>query len=131
MANTYCLLNHSLTSKQTDELSIKFFSEKIIYPSDEIKQLWSNIPPEPNDTSNLLEILINWLRKAEKGDLFLVQGEFGFTFTLVDYALKAGLIPIYATTRRIATEECNGEIVSRHYIFEHVCFKKYNYYMSS
>ncbi len=57
-----------------------------------------------------------------------MQGEFGSTFMLVDFALKNNLVPLYATTRRVAEEKREGESVFREYIFEHVCFKKYRYF---
>ena len=67
-------------------------------------------------------------KNASPKDIFVIQGEFGSTFTLVDFALKKGLVPLYATTRRIAKETRNGETVHREYVFEHVCFKKYDYF---
>jgi hypothetical protein len=68
------------------------------------------------------------LSSAKDGDLVIIQGEYGSTFSLVDFALKKKLVPVFAATKRIAKEEQNGEIVLRHYIFEHVRFKKYVYY---
>lgn len=44
---------------------------------------------------------------------------------LVDYSLQKGLIPVHAVTKRVETEEVNDETVSRHYVFQHVCFRKY------
>ena len=80
-----------------------------------------------NIESAVSEIIDNSV-EANAKDIFVIQGEFGSTFTLVDFALKKGLIPLYATTRRIAKETRNGETVHREYVFEHVCFKKYDYF---
>lgn len=128
MPRTFCLLNHALTQNQISELKEKFNSEQIIYPDENISKQWLQIAPEKSNDEVILAVT-EWLKSnAAQGDLFIIQGEFGCTFTLVDYALKSGLTPIYATTRRIAKENRNGETIHREYIFEHSCFKKYKYY---
>ena len=127
MPRTFCLLNHQLTQKQITELETTFCSEKILYPEAELAMMWAQISPE-NNSQLLIDRVIMWLQLAKSGDYFVVQGEFGTTFKLVDYALKNNLIPIYATTKRIAKEVREGEQVHREYIFEHVCFKKYEYF---
>lgn len=129
MKKTFCLLNHNLTKNQLEELKEKFSSQEIIYPPEKLAKLWSQILPEKENTE-IIESVVLWLKDfgAKDGDLFLIQGEFGSTFTLVDYALKNRLIPIYATTKRISKEIRNGEKIQREYIFEHVQFKKYKYF---
>ncbi len=129
MLKTFCLLNHSLTQKQITELRDNFSSDKIIYPDEKLSACWSQIPPE-KESQNVVVKVVDWLKSsgASEGDLFIVQGEFGSTFSLVDFALKNRLVPLYATTRRVAKESRAGETVKREYIFEHVCFKKYKYY---
>lgn len=129
MTKTFCLLNHELTQNQITELREKFNSDEIIYPDEKLSLLWKSIPPE-KENDEIVKKAIDWLKGsgAEKGDLFIIQGEFGSTFTLVDFAFKNHLVPIYATTKRVAKESRSGETVRREYIFEHVCFKKYEYY---
>lgn len=127
MPKTFCLLNHTLTQKQLAELSEKFNSTQVIYPEKSLAELWAQIPPEKSN-DEVVKVVASWLKEnSVPDDLFIIQGEFGSTFTLVDFALKNGLVPLYATTRRIAKESRNGETVHREYIFEHVCFKKYSY----
>ncbi len=128
MPRTFYLLNHALTQKQLAELGEKFNSTEIVYPEKNLAELWSQIPPEKSN-DEVVESVASWLKgKVAPGDLFIIQGEFGSTFTLVDFALKNSLVPLYATTRRIAKESRNGETVRREYIFEHVCFKRYQYF---
>ena len=128
MPKTFCLLNHELTQKQIAELNERFGSQEIFYPKEELSKLWSQILPEESNDKIIKEVVF-WLEKnASLKDIFVIQGEFGSTFTLVDFALKKGLVPLYATTRRIAKEIRNGETVHREYVFEHVCFKKYDYF---
>ena len=128
MPITFCLLNHALTQNQLAELNEKFNSTDIVYPEKNLAELWAQIPPEKSN-EEVVEAVVLWLKdKAVSGDLLIIQGEFGSTFTLVDFALKNGLIPLYATTKRIAKESRSGETVRREYVFEHVCFKKYQYF---
>ena len=128
MPKTFCLLNHALTQKQLAELSEKFNSTDVVYPEKNLAELWAQIPPGKSN-EKVVEAVVLWLKgKATSGDLFIIQGEFGSTFTLVDFALKNGLVPFYATTQRIAKESRSGETVRREYVFEHVCFKKYEYF---
>lgn len=129
MPKTFCLLNHILTQNQISELQKRFSSEEIVYPDENLSGQWSQIPPE-QDNGEIIGKVAEWLKNsgAESGDLFIVQGEFGSTFALADFALKNNLVPLYATTKRVAKETREGEKVKREYIFEHVCFKKYRYF---
>lgn len=128
MPKTFCLLNHSLTQNQLDELERQFGSAEVVYPDETLAKMWMQIPSEHSNAA-VIESVVLWLKNnAEPGDFFVIQGEFGSTFTIVDFALKNGLVPLYAATRRIAKESRRGETVRREYIFEHICFKKYEYF---
>lgn len=128
MSRTFCLLNHILTQKQLDELKQKFGSTEVVYPEESLSTQWAQIPPEESNADIIASVVLWLKRNAERGDFFIVQGEFGSTFTLVDFALKNALVPLYATTRRVAKEFRSGETVRREYVFEHVCFKEYRYF---
>ena len=128
MVKAFCLLNHELTQNQILELKNRFNVESILYPSEELSKNWSQIPAEKELDKTIIGNVINWLTAANKGDLLIVQGEFGATFMIVDYALKNELVPLHAVTKRVAVEHRDGEVVSKQYVFEHVCFRKYEYY---
>ncbi len=128
MSQAFCLLNHELTQNQVKELKEEFNVSQIIYPSKELSQLWSQIPPSKRTDKSIINKIISFLEFAKKDDVLIVQGDFALTFMIVDFALKNELIPICATTKRIAKESRQGEVVKREYIFEHVCFRKYEYY---
>jgi hypothetical protein len=128
MSQAFCLLNHELTQNQVKELKEEFNVSQIIYPSKELSQLWSQIPPSKRTDKSIINKIISFLEFAKKDDVLIVQGDFASTFMIVDFALKNELIPICATTKRIAKESRQGEVVKREYIFEHVCFRKYEYY---
>lgn len=126
MPKTFCLLNHQLTDNQKRELSEKYAAQEVIYPPAEISQLWSQIAPE-TERSEISRKIIQWLvaQNAQAADLFIIQGEFGATFMLVDYALKNKMIALYATSRRVSKEVVEGETVRKEFSFEHIMFKEY------
>ena len=124
----YCLLNHSLTDNQIKELVEEYNISEIKYPDAELSVKWMQIPASKNLDMNVIKAVLVWIQDAEKDDVLIVQGEFGSTFYIVDYALKNGLIPVYAVTKRIAEEKRNGEEVVRQYIFRHCCFREYKYF---
>ncbi len=128
MSKAYCLLNHELTQNQISELEAKYKITNITYPSEELSKTWSQIPVTEQLDLSVINSVIGWLAAADKDDVLIVQGEFGSTFMIVDFALKNKIIPLYAVTKRVAAEQRDGEIVSRQYIFEHVCFRKYEYF---
>ena len=131
MPKTFCLLNHQLTPKQLEELDLNYHSTTVICSSEYLAKKWSQITPEES-RETVVKTVVDWLQEneAEAGDLFIIQGEFGCTFTLVDYALQQGMIPLYATAVRRAKESREGELVHREYIFEHAGFKKYQYWQN-
>ena len=129
MIKIFTLINHILTQRQLKELNQLYGADcKIIYPPQDIKDYWAQVPPLPILEDNQICEITQWLEQANKGDVLLVQGDFGATFTIVDYALKKGLIPIQSVTKRVETEEYDGEKVFKHYIFMHECFRKYTYW---
>ena len=128
MPNIFCLLNHELTPKQTEELLSAFGAGSVTYPSEEISSMWSGIPTDRELKKSLFKPIIDWLEEARAGDVFLLQGEFSATFALADYALKKGLIPLCAVTKRVSREVQEGEKVHKNYVFEHICFRRYSYY---
>ena len=128
MKKAYCLLNHALTERQISELRERYGVEDIDYPTEELSQSWSQVPATKTLDVSPVQAVVKWLSSAQKGDILIVQGEVGSTFMVVDFALKNGLVPLHAVTKRVAREEREGEIVRRSYVFEHVCFRVYRYF---
>ena len=129
MTKVFVLINHTLTNRQIAELHNTYgLDVQIIFPSQSIKDYWAQVPPTSFLNQKSINEIIDWLKQAEKNDILLVQGDFGATFIIVDYALKNGLIPIQSVTKRVETEEYEGEKVYKHYVFEHECFRQYKYW---
>lgn len=128
MKKLYLLLNHTLTENQITELKETWHVDSIEETPDPIKNFWSQIKADRVITKKDLQLVVDWLNGAKEGDIIVLQGEFGSSFALVDYALQKKIVPVHSVTRRVASETRDGEKVFRNYVFEHVCFRKYDYY---
>lgn len=108
----FILLNHRLNDEQKSEAKTRFGIENFI---DLTNEKWSNIPPELECLDGILEEFKSALKSSAKsGDYLLVQGDFGATYAMIRYALILGVIPIYATTKRVVIEmEENGVTISK------------------
>lgn len=108
----FILLNHKLNDEQRSEARTRFGIENFI---DLTNEKWSNIPPELECLDEILKEFKSALKSSAKsGDYLLVQGDFGATYTMIRYALNLGIIPIYATTKRVVIEKVeNGVTISK------------------
>ena len=126
MTKVFILINHEPTQRQISELKRNYGEDaQFVFPPESIKNFWAQIPPKPVLDYAEMNKIIEWLACANSGDVVFVQGDFGATFFIADYALKKKLVPIYAVTKRITTEKKDGEKVYKQFVFEHECFRKY------
>ncbi|HQM85960.1 MAG TPA: CRISPR-associated protein Csx20 [bacterium] len=127
MPNLFLLFSHSLTPEQEHEIEKKLKVGFITPLPTDIQKIWSNIKPKGELDIEPLKEITSWLEDfATMGDFVLIQGEFGATVYLVNFCFDAGLIPIYATTKRVYEEHTNSDgTVERKHIFKHVNFRRY------
>lgn len=123
MKTMFILISHEMTEQQyrdaKDSLGVDRF-KNITLP------IWSQIPADAESVEAYLgEIKESISTHRKRGDLLLIQGDFGATFNMVQFAKEIGVVPIYATTRRKATESVDGDRVTTSRTFEHVRFRKY------
>ncbi|MFH1122583.1 MAG: CRISPR-associated protein Csx20, partial [Pseudomonadota bacterium] len=93
----------------------------------ELRALWSNIPPSLTSLSEYLASIRAWLvEHAAPGDYVLIQGDFGATYLIADFALRNGLVAVYSTTTREATEtiQPDGTVELMHH-FKHQIYRNY------
>ena len=124
----YSLINHKLTENQMKELKEVFGADEIVYPDEDLVKLWAQISTERQLDYAVIDKVVEWLENSTEGDVVVVQGEFGCTFCIVDFALKRGLVPVHAVTKRVEEETAEGEVVTKKYVFMHCCLRKYEYY---
>jgi hypothetical protein len=123
----FLLFNHSLTSEQIRDARDSLQATLLVELPPELKELWGNVPPDPAELRPYLTPIVKWLKEsARPGDLVLVQGEFGASYLMVKFAFDSGLVPVYATTKRVASEtlQPNGAVVLTHQ-FKHLRFRRY------
>ncbi|MGM0502285.1 MAG: CRISPR-associated protein Csx20 [Bacillota bacterium] len=127
MRNLILLFSHQLTAEQKRDAEENLGVDNIIYLPEELQQIWSNIPAEKEEITELLLPLQEWLEeKATTDDYVLVQGDFGATFIMVQWSLAHDLIPVYATTTREVVEEVTeDDEVNLKKKFKHQLFRKY------
>ncbi|MEQ8192802.1 MAG: CRISPR-associated protein Csx20 [Candidatus Eremiobacterota bacterium] len=125
MKKMLLLFSHSLTPEQKYEAENNLSAKEFLSLPYDLQSLWSQVPPE-GEINDTVRLFIEWIKNhGIKGDIALIQGEFGMTFAIADWCLRHGITPVYSTTRREyeQTEE-DGRIVNRH-VFKHVRFREY------
>lgn len=123
MKTMFVLMSHELTTLQYEDAKLSLDVQRF----EKIKSdTWSQIPADADSvTVYLAKIKDHLMQHAKQGDILLVQGDFGATVALVCFAFDHGIIPVYATTERKATEVLQGDMIVTTRTFEHVRFRKY------
>jgi len=124
----FLVFSHRLTPEQETEARTVWKVTSFLPLPEQLQQIWSQIPADKKKISDVLCPIRQWLKnESVRHDLALIQGDFGATWLMVDFALKADLVPVYSVTQRLATEERqpDGSIKNIH-IFNHKMFRPYN-----
>jgi len=127
MPNLFLLFNHNFTSGQMESARNQLHFFELVLMPPYLKELWAQIPPDLPELFTYLAPLRHWLETAaEPKDFVLIQGDFGATFLMVQFALEIGLTPVYATSRREVSEEQweDGTVKTVHH-FRHSGFRRY------
>lgn len=127
MPKLYLLFNHTLTPKQEEDAKASLGITQFVSLPDASKQIWGNVPSDLESLAEYLQPIKEFLlHSSEKGDCVLVQGDFGATFHITNWAIQNDLIPLYATTERKSIEEIQaGGTIKKTAIFEHKRFRHY------
>jgi predicted glycosyltransferase len=120
----YLLFSHKLTDAQIKDAK-KLGVNEFVYLPEDLQQKWSNVPPELERIKEYAKDFEEFLKSAQKGDYVLIQGDFGLTCHMVNFSKNNGLIPVYATTKRISKDiNQNGKIIKISE-FQHIRFRMY------
>jgi len=126
MSKLLLLFSHTLTEEQkTDAHNLGI--DEYIYLPDDLQDKWSNVNPEITTLYDYTQDFKDFLiQNTDKNDYVLIQGDFGLVHIMVNFCFANNLIPIYATTERIAKEirHESGEIEVKK-IFKHKIFRRY------
>jgi hypothetical protein len=121
----YLFFSHKLTQEQIEEAKKNLKIKEFIYLPDILQKKWSNVPPELENITEYARDFENFLENAKKGDYILIQGDFGLTCYLVNFSKNRGLIPVYATTKRISKDMKKDGKIIKVSEFKHIKFRKY------
>lgn len=119
--NIVLLFSHTLTDPQLKELTTDFMCENIIYMPQDIKSIWQNITD--STSSDIFEQFL--LENLKENDYVLIQGDWGMTYKMINFAKAHKFIPIFSRTTRNVKEYTDGAKVLKTSIFEHIGFRKY------
>ena len=127
MSRLFLIFNHKLTGEQEQDARVSLGVERMVELPRELKDLWGGFPPEAQEINPLLGPVREWLAsEGKEGDFVLIQGDFGATYLMVNFAFELKMIPVYATTKREAKEERQSDgstkLVHR---FKHTIFRRY------
>lgn len=118
------LFSHTLSEEQIIDAKSKYGVGEFVYLPKNLQQLWSNFNPELEQLT--LDDFKSFLsQNANQGDVVLIQGDFGATFAMVNFALERGLVPVYATTQREVVEVVEDGQTVKKSIFKHRRFRRY------
>lgn len=123
----YLLFNHHFTAAQEADALKSLYVDRIVNLPQGLQDLWSSVPPDLDEIVPYLEPIREWLaREARAGDYVLIQGDFGATWLMVNFALDRGFIPLYSTSFREAVEDHkpDGSVLLTHH-FQHRMFRRY------
>ena len=125
MKKMYLLFSHTLTDNQINDAIKNLNIEEFIYLSDELQKKWSNVPPELENIKEYARDFEEFLKDANVNDYILIQGDFGLTCHMVQYAKKKKLVPVYATTKRVSKDLRKDGKIIKVSEFKHIKFRKY------
>ena len=126
MLTMFLLFSHKLTNEQIISANRDLKCENLVYLPEELQNLWSNIPPKDEGYKYLTNFKIFILNNYKKGDYALIQGDWGYTYHMVQFCKEIGVIPIYSTTERNSRDIINNDgSISKISLFKHVIYKRY------
>ena len=79
------VFSHQLTENQEKELIEEYGVKDIESLPDELQNMWSNVSINKDYKENLEKIKNFVKKKFGKGDIILIQGNWGYTYNLVKW----------------------------------------------
>lgn len=120
------LFSHILNQQQIDDAKNSLHVSEFISMPQDLQKIWSNLDADLETIATSLEPIKIFLQKnSNKGDVVLIQGDFGASYMMVSFAKELRLIPVYATTKRTISEIIENEKTVKKSVFEHRRFREY------
>jgi len=121
------LFSHKLTPNQKEDIDKRLNAKDIYNLPKNLQQLWSQVPTQQDlDFNHYLADIQNFLKEnLSQNDFVLIQGDFGATYSMINFCKREGFIPIYSVNKRIAKETIEDGIVKKYAEFKHEFFREY------
>ncbi len=119
------VFSHQLTENQEKELNGEYNVKQIEKLPDNLQNIWSNVTIGESYKENLEKIKEYISKNFHIGDILVIQGNWGYTYNLVKWAIENEYLPVYSYTERNVEEIKDGEDVKKISYFRHVKFLKY------
>lgn len=119
------VFSHQLTENQEKELNGEYNVKQIEKLPGNLQNIWSNVTIGESYKENLEKIKEYISKNFHIGDILVIQGNWGYTYNLVKWAIENEYLPVYSYTERNVEEIKDGEDVKKISYFRHVKFLKY------
>lgn len=119
------VFSHQLTENQEKELIEEYSVKKIEKLPDDLQNLWSNVTIGKDYKENLEKIKNYIIENFYIEDVLVIQGNWGYTYNLVKWAIENDYLPVYSYTERNVEEIKDGEDVKKISYFRHIKFLEY------
>lgn len=122
MKKFFVFTSHQLNEEQINDAKSKFDAQEFVYLPSALQEKWSNVPADLTSLDDFVKPFYKFLQEnAKQNDVVMIQGDFGLSYNLINYAKSLDLIPVYATTKRISA--MHGAL--KYSMFKHVVFREY------
>lgn len=115
------LFSHKLTENQEKELIENYKCNKIISLPKDLQNKWMAVDDQTD--AEIFEKFL--LERLNKNDYVLIQGEWGLTYKMINFAFNNEFIPLFSRTTRDVREEKKGDEIIKISVFKHLGFRKY------
>ena len=119
------VFSHQLTENQEKELNGEYNVKQIEKLPDNLQNIWANVTIGESYKENLEKIKEYISKNFHIGDILVIQGNWGYTYNLVKWAIENEYLPVYSYTERNVEEIKDGEDIKKISYFRHVKFLKY------
>ena len=125
-AKMLLFFSHNLDDNQIQSAKNDLGISEFVTLPEHIQSKWSNVPADLADLNAYSSDFKEFLNQNSRpNDIALIQGDFGLSYIMINYAKSLGLHAVYATTRRISKEKIiNGKTIKES-VFEHVRFRQF------
>lgn len=119
------VFSHEMTENQEKELNKTYGAEKVEKLPEDLQRIWSNVSIKKDYEENLEKIKEYIEKKFNTNDIMVIQGNWGYTYSLVKWSIEKGFIPVYSYTERNVEEIKEGENIKKISYFKHIKFVEY------